>query len=392
MKKTAIPILIILIPILFTHARLQEDAITVTLEKASYSPDEPLWGMSSISFNDAGDLPIICPPEWQDLEIATILESKDYRPVSCLRFKNAQGEQHYVVDTDADFDFSDEQLLEFQTIKNMSIAGTDIQVQPLNGGASYTRRYEIIVGRKGKGFARIAEYRKGVLRLDNKEYSLILRPVRRNQPDFDLSAGTQCLIDLDHDGDFSLRWRIDPSGNLTAPEQIPLNSPFIIADKKYQATDIDRHGTNLVIEPVSIQTAPSIGFKAPDFEVVSFDNQKYRLEDFKGQTILMEFWSPDERFSGKVRSWVEYIVSKYGDQVTVLSIMINPDEAAYGEYLEDHTLSSLAVRSNDNLQQTYNPGASTPAFYVIDKTGTIRFKGAGLSVIEVADTLLENIL
>jgi hypothetical protein len=47
----------------------------------------------------------------KDFKIAAVLESKDDMPVSCLRFKDAQGEQKYAVDTDADFDYSDEKIL-----------------------------------------------------------------------------------------------------------------------------------------------------------------------------------------------------------------------------------------------------------------------------------------
>ncbi|MFW6137423.1 MAG: TlpA family protein disulfide reductase, partial [Candidatus Aminicenantaceae bacterium] len=233
---------------------------------------------------------------------------------------------------------------------------------------------------------------KGTLRLGGREYPIILRPVRRNKPDFDLSAGTQSMIDLDQDGDFSLRWRTGPSGDIIAPEQVPLNAPFRIDDQAFQATYIDRHGTKLVIESAAVNAAPSIRFKAPAFEAGSFDDKTYSLQDFKGQTILMEFWSPDCRFSDKARAWVEYITDKYGDRVTVLSIMIPPDETAYQNYLKDHTMSSLAVKSNDDLRETYNPSVITPTFFVIDKTGTIRFKGSGISVIEVVDRLLESIL
>ena len=140
-----------------------------------------------------------------------------------------------------------------------------------------------------------------------------------------------------------------------------------------------------MIEPVSVETAPP-------FEVTSFDNKTCTLQDLKGETILMEFWSPDERFSGKVRAWVEYIVSKYGDRLTVLSVMIRPDKSVYEEYLKNHKLSSLAVRSTDDLKKIYSPDTATPAFYVIDKTGTIRFKGPGITVIEVVDKLVEKIL
>jgi cytochrome c biogenesis protein CcmG, thiol:disulfide interchange protein DsbE len=395
MRKTIIPITLILIPVLFLNALpgyTQEESITITLEKASYPQNEPLWGISNIEFQDAGGIQIICPPEWTDLQIATVLESKDYLPVSCLSLKDIQGEEQYVLDTDADFDFSDEPVLKFQKRKNMSIAGADILIQPLDGTPSYTRYYEIIIGVKGNSYARIAEYRKGMLRLDKKEYPIILRPIRRNKPAFDLSAGTQCLIDLDRDGDFSLRWRPDRSGNIIAPEQVPLNAPFRIDDQTYQATDVDIHGKKLVIEPVSVKTAPSIGFQAPAFEVTTFDNKTYSLKDFEGQTFLMEFWSPDCRFSEKVRSWVEYIVSKYGDRLTVLSIMIEPDKTEYEEFLKNHTMSSLAVQANDNLKESYNPGSTTPTFFVIDKNGTIQFKGAGISVIEVVDKLLGNIL
>ena len=390
MKKTTI--LLLLIPILLTNVYSQDKTISITLEKDIYSPDPPLWGISNIDFQDVGKIQVLYPEEWTDLKIAAVLESKDYLPVSCLRFKDAQGQEQYALDTDADFDFSDETFLKFKTGKNLSIAGADILIQPLDEVESYTRYYEIIIGRKGASYARIGEYRKGILRLDNKEYPLILRPVRRNKPVFDLSIGTQCLIDLDHDGDFSLRWRTGPSGKIIAPEQLPLNAPFRINDQTFKAADIDRHGTKLVIESSAVDTAPSIGFKAPAFEAVTFDNKTYSLQDLKGRTILMEFWSPDCRFSTKVRSWVEYIASKYGDQVTILSVMIRPDEAAYKAYLKDHKMSSIVVQANNDLMETYNPGVITPTFFVIDKTGTIQFKGSGITVIEVVDKLLGNII
>lgn len=397
MKYRAILVIPFILPVLLiqgaTCSARDVGMIKVKLQKALYSPDAPLWGMSNIFFVDTGGRKICYPAEWQDVRIAGILENKKYKPVYCVRFTDSKGSVNYVLDTDSNLDFDNEKILKFKKRGEVSIAGIDLEIQPVGNkiGGNYKMYYEIITSDDGYTYARIGEFREGILKIGEKEYLLIIRPGGRGHPCFDLTAATQCFIDLNGDGEFSIQWSIDENGEIHKPEQIPLSQPFLINGKKFQASEIDAQGKNLVFETTLLEKAASVGFKAPPYEIITFDGKVYRSEDLKGKIVLLEFWAVDCPYSEGIRPWVESIVSKYNpEKFIVLSIMIRPDEKAYKSFLNKYAMKSIIVQANDEIQKIYNPQTGTPVFYVIDEEGIIRFSGIGASVINVIEKLLDG--
>lgn len=366
--------------------------IEVVLHKEEMPDEGPYWGMSNIIFSDLGDKKILFFSEWQDIKIAGIMESNDYKPIYCIRYKSLSGETKYILDTDGDMDFRDEKILEFKKYGILSIAEVQVKIQPLLE-KNYLLNYHVIISDDGYTYALINEIRKGTLNIGNKNYSIIIHPGWRGHPRFDTSESTLCLVDFNKDGEFSMRWGQDKSGKITMPEQIALTRPFFLGGKKYEVQSVDLMGTKLVLQRSEVKIATSVGFIAPEFSVYTFDGKSYNLKELLGKVILLEFWSEDCPYSERVRPWVNSIVKNYNrDDFIVLSIMLRPDESAYKTHLKKYSMSSIVVQSNEKLMKMYNPRIATPVFYIIDTEGIIKFNGAGASVIDIIEKILGDFL
>lgn len=343
----------------------ENDKIEIILHKEILPSESPLWGLSNIFFRNVEKLKVSYPEEWQNVEIAGVLENRDYKPVYCIKHKDTTGDFKYVLDTDADLDFSDEKALHFEKKEKLAFAGAEVKISVIkeNGSNTYSMNYQIVTSEEDYIYARINEFRRGNLQIDQKVYPVILRPGGRGHPCFDLTAATQCFIDYNADGDFSQQWSIDENQQILKSEQIPLSMPFMIENNKYQASKIDIFGNRLEFQSSNLEESTSLGFKAPAFEVTTFEGKTYSLDELQGKTILLEFWSPDCPYSERVRPWIDSMVKKNSTHnLIILSVMIRPNEEDVKTFLKDHSIKSIIVQANNRIQDIYNPRIITPVF------------------------------
>jgi len=103
------------------------------------------------------------------------------------------------------------------------------------------------------------------------------------------TMGTEIWIDLNGDGN----WRpIDHNETAT------LGEPFQIGDAWY-AFNCSADGTKLSVSTAQAPPASKLphialkkaGDKAPDFEMVLPDGKKAHLSDYKGKTVVVDFWA-----------------------------------------------------------------------------------------------------
>src|SRR5207253_5262511 len=146
-----------------------------------------------------------------------------------------------VVDTNGDLDFRNEPSLQFRQGDAIRIADFELMVRPVgsSGAASSKTSYQMMLSNDGYVYARISEYRQGQIRLGDKTFGISLRARSRNNPVFSLSGDTICLIDLNRDGDFSERWHISESGEISPREEIELSYPFIVGGEKLRIVELD---------------------------------------------------------------------------------------------------------------------------------------------------------
>src|SRR2546425_6587102 len=137
---------------------------------------------------------------WSGVEFADVVRGGGLVTVYAVRFKAPHGGPiQYVVDTDGDLDFAEEQSLKFHQRRGLAVADVNITVRT-KAGTSRVLPYQVLRSDpEGYVYARIAEYRAGRARLGGHDYDVRLRNASRNHPFYGPDDGTVFLIDLDGD-------------------------------------------------------------------------------------------------------------------------------------------------------------------------------------------------
>jgi thiol-disulfide isomerase/thioredoxin len=371
------------------------DRQEVKLEKRTLASTGKLEGISNIFFSPLKDSRFQYLQDWKDIEIAPILDNKDFAPIHALRFRNISGQIQYMVDTDGDLDFRNETALQFQQIETLQIADSVFTVRPIAKKENAQKvNYQVIQSSDGYTYARISEYRQGEIRVSNHSYRVFLRPRFRGTPLYNLSSTTVCLIDRDRDGSFSSAWHLSPDGKISQTEELDIASPFTLDGKKLKVVQLAADGTYLTVESTNEETAVSLGFKAPDFTLAGLDKQVFKLKELRGKIVFLEFWSVSCPFCQRILPQVNALIkSRAGKDFVALAIAREAKREEVEAYLNQHPRNANVVLNEKSTWQSYNSPGITPTFYLIDQEGVVRFSGSGASPeqLRIIDRLIEGL-
>jgi thiol-disulfide isomerase/thioredoxin len=357
--------------------------VIVRLDRAVDSSPSPL-GLSNIFFESPS--PEIQPAMrtdegWTGIQIAEVVAGEGLGTIYAARFKMAGSDQmHYVVDTAGNLDFAHGQLLTFEPYPHVLVAHLDLDVHTTRG-AHRRIPYQVSVSDDGYTYARIAEYLTGRMRVDGKDYPVKIRSEDRNWPFYTPGPGTVFLIDLDGNGEIAERPSVTRDGAPAAAEQVMARTPFMVGKQAWEVADVDSIGSRLVIRRTKTRAAAVENFKAPQFVARTLSGPRYQLSKQSG-VVLIEFWSVNCGFCEKARPAANELAHAQHDTFTWLAIALEKDQAEIERFLAAHPMNATVALYDSAAWTTYNPTGVTPLFFVVDKRGVIRFRGAGASAID----------
>ena len=132
------------------------------------------------------------------------------------------------------------------------------------------------------------------------------------------------------------------------------------------------------------------GRKAPDFKLRDVDGKTYTLKDFRGKTLVIDFWAtwcPD------CRAETEALVAlkKAHPDVVFLGISFDTEKEKLAAYTREHGMDWLQLSEFKKWKETDVSAAYhvkwIPTQYVIDPKGRVVF---GTVMLEKVEAWLQN--
>ncbi|MFA9390077.1 MAG: TlpA family protein disulfide reductase [Prolixibacteraceae bacterium] len=133
------------------------------------------------------------------------------------------------------------------------------------------------------------------------------------------------------------------------------------------------------------------GSPAPDFDLLSLDNKKIKLSDYKGKYVFIDFWGtwcgPCTAEIPNVKKLDE---SFNDDQLVVIGISTNDTEEKLRAFIEENEMKYANVMSNKTVNIEYGVN-SYPTTFLIDKEGHIMAKNLrGNRLSEIITSLIND--
>lgn len=357
--------------------------VIVRLDRAVDPSPSPL-GLTNIFFDSASpeiQRAMRTGDGWTGIQIADVVMGEGLRTIYAARFKMPGSDQiHYVVDTAGNLDFAHAQPLTFEPHPHLLVAHLDLDVRT-TGGTHRRIPYQVWVSDDGYTYARIAEYLTGSIRVGGKDYATKIRGASRDEPFYSPGPGTVFLIDLDGNGEIAEKPSVTSNGAPAAAEQVMARTPFMLAKEAWEVADLDSMGSRLVIRRTKTRVAAVENFKAPQLVARTLSGRSYRLSKQSG-VVLVEFWSVSCGFCEKARPAANELADAKRGAFTWLAVARETDRVEIDRFLTAHPMSATVALYDSAAWTTYNPTGVTPLFFVVDKKGVIRFRGAGASAIE----------
>jgi peroxiredoxin len=122
---------------------------------------------------------------------------------------------------------------------------------------------------------------------------------------------------------------------------------------------------------------PQINQPAPPFQLPDLEGRLHALMDFRGKVVILNFWSAECPWSERVDRDLFDLVMSWGTAVVLLPIASNANE---GLELLSTTAAArgiprVLIDADHRVADLYG-AQTTPHFFVIDREGDLRYKGA----------------
>lgn len=139
----------------------------------------------------------------------------------------------------------------------------------------------------------------------------------------------------------------------------------------------------LILAAAAGAHAAFVNDPAPSFSLKAMDGKDIRLEDFRGEVVLVNFWASWCPPCKQEFPELNELANEYkGEKVKVLGINLDKSQERVEKYLEKIKIkpSSMIILLDPEAKVVANYVArSMPSSFIVDQQGVIRFVHFGFS-------------
>jgi cytochrome c biogenesis protein CcmG/thiol:disulfide interchange protein DsbE len=139
--------------------------------------------------------------------------------------------------------------------------------------------------------------------------------------------------------------------------------------------------------------AAKIGEVAPDFVRADFADKQFRLSDYRGKLVLLNFWAtwcpPCREEMPLFSKWQREYKTK---GLQVIGVSMDDDGASVKEFLAEHPVTYPIVMGDVKLAETYGGVLGLPLSYLIDMQGRVVARYQGEADLAKMEAKIKNLL
>ncbi|HEY3415300.1 MAG TPA: redoxin domain-containing protein [Armatimonadota bacterium] len=121
----------------------------------------------------------------------------------------------------------------------------------------------------------------------------------------------------------------------------------------------------------------ALNIPAPTFALPDLDGNLISLESYLGKIVLLNFWSVDCGWSERVDRDLAPHLARWGADVALLPIESNDNERPEDvrRAARERGLPTVLLDAGQSVADLYGAQA-TPHFFLVDRAGILRYRGA----------------
>jgi thiol-disulfide isomerase/thioredoxin len=132
---------------------------------------------------------------------------------------------------------------------------------------------------------------------------------------------------------------------------------------------------------------------APGFKLKDLDGKEFKLEDFRGKVVLLNFWAT---WCGPCRAEIPSLVElqkRYKDQLQVIGLAVDEDDDNYvRKFAISEGINYPIAMGTPEVRFAYGGVTALPTVFVIDRNGAIVQKHVGLFNPQLYETEVRALL
>ena len=149
----------------------------------------------------------------------------------------------------------------------------------------------------------------------------------------------------------------------------------------------------------SSQASLKVGSPAPAFSGIALDGTEYDLDRLRGSVVVMTFWSTRCAICHYELPRLNALADRFkGQRVFLLALSMEADDIIKA-YLKKNSFKFRVLPNSFGTVLTYadrgksgNLDMGFPSFYVLDKSGTLRYRASGYDKTEGVAAAVDRLL